>query len=323
MDAHPSCNFRTDESIPVSHAPPPTTARIEWLRRRVAMEARNRRSTMRGIRGLTPFRHAMRLLTSVEQYLPGGQRGRRNAANLVLVEATFSFPDLPPAFDGFTILHLSDLHVGNHPDTTRRAIDILAGIKVDLVVLTGDSQTAGKPTAPTVAAAIRPLLNGIHSREGALGVLGNHDGHELVSSLEAIGVRMLLNESMVIERGGQRLTFTGTDDVHNFFTPDAIQALRDSPAGFPVALVHSPELAAIAESHGFQLYLCGHTHGGQVCLPGGRPLFTACDLHRDLVAGAWRLGRMRGYTSRGVGVGRPGMRFNCRGEVAHITLRRG
>ena len=91
--------------------------------------------------------------------------------------------------------------------------------------------------------------------------------------------------------------------MHYFFTEAARSALAETPRGFKIAPIHSPELVEVAADHGYQLYLSGHTHGGQVCLPGGRPVITRLGRHRRRYArGQWRHGRMQGYTSTGVGV---------------------
>jgi predicted MPP superfamily phosphohydrolase len=80
-------------------------------------------------------------------------------------------------------------------------------------------------------------------------------------------------------------------------------------------------MAGEAATACYDLYLCGHCHGGQVCLPSGRPLITHLSRHRDLHAGLWRLGGMWGYTSRGAGLADPPVRFNCQGEVTEFRLR--
>ena len=88
-------------------------------------------------------------------------------------------------------------------------------------------------------------------------------------------------------------------------------------------LVHTPEVADMAAAAGHDLFLCGHTHWGQVCLPGGVPVVTALYANRALARGAWRRGDMLGYTHAGCGVSRIPVRFFTRGEVVSITLRRG
>ncbi len=133
---------------------------------------------------------------------------------------------------------------------------------------------------------------------------------------------MLVNESAILRRSDDAIVLTGLDDVHYFYTERARAALAAAPAGFRIALVHSPEAAGEAARAGFDFYLAGHTHGGQIALPGGRPLLTNLHRHRAYAAGPWRCGAMAGYTSRGIGVSLVPVRFNTRGEVTLITLRR-
>jgi predicted MPP superfamily phosphohydrolase len=144
----------------------------------------------------------------------------------------------------------------------------------------------------------------------------------MVAPLEALGLRVLLNETLSVARGEARLHLTGFDDVHYFYTPAADEAAATAPAGFRVALVHSPELAFHAERVGYRLYVCGHTHGGQVCLPGGVAVLTANELGHRFVSGRWMHGAMQGFTSRGAGCSGIPVRFFTRGEVTLITLRR-
>jgi hypothetical protein len=177
-----------------------------------------------------------------------------------------------------------------------------------------------------VARSTLPLaevLAGPKVRDRIVAVLGNHDPASMAEALEHFGITTLVNESLTIERAGERLVVTGLDDVHRFYTPAAKEALIEAPQGFRIALVHSPEVADHAAAAGFSLYLSGHTHGGQICLPGGRSIFTRLRRCRFGAQGEWRAGAMIGYTSNGLGVGEVPLRFNCRGEIAVITLRRG
>jgi predicted MPP superfamily phosphohydrolase len=172
-----------------------------------------------------------------------------------------------------------------------------------------------------IVAPLDGLLSGLRAREGCYAILGNHDCADMVPALEALGLTVLVNQSRSIERGGARVHLTGTDDVHYYFTESAHRALEAAPEGFKIALVHSAELAGVAAERGFQLYLAGHTHGGQICLPGGRPIFTHLTRHRGYASGLWRHGAMVGYTTTGVGTSGLTVRFNSRGEVVLITLR--
>ena len=249
-------------------------------------------------------------------------RGHSNALAPELHELTLSFPDLPAAFDGYRILHLSDTHFDFMPGLAEVATRLLSGTEVDLLALTGDVH--GHHRAP-LAQSIEPLariLSGVSVRDRRIGVLGNHDPADMAERLERLGVDVLINESLILERKGQRIVVTGLDDVHCYYTPAASRALVAAPPGFRIALVHSAEVADHAAFAGYGLYLCGHTHGGQICLPGGRPLLTRLRRCRFAVAGEWRFGSMIGYTSRGLGTSGVALRYNCRGEMTVITLRR-
>lgn len=249
-------------------------------------------------------------------------RGRRNALAPQLAEIELGFPQLPVAFDGYRILHLSDTHFDFLPALVAAARQLLSGVRVDLLVLTGDLQ--GDPGAPLdqSVAPLGAILAGIAVRDRRLAVLGNHDPADIVAALEGLGLEVLLNQSTVLERGGARMVITGLDDVHSHYTDAARDALLTAVTDFRIVLVHSAEIADHAAAAGYALYLCGHTHGGQVCLPGGRPIFTMLRRCRHAASGLWRQGAMIGYTSRGLGTGLPAIRFNCRGEATIITLRR-
>jgi len=251
------------------------------------------------------------------------RRGVRNALDIRLTELEFAFTDLPAAFDGFTILHLTDLHVDGLPGTMEAARAHAGGREVDLCVLTGDYRFRVQGPFEQILPGMAELVAAVRAREGILGVLGNHDDAAMVEEFERLGIAMLVNETRTIRRNGAAIHLTGTDDVHYFYTDAAPAALAAAPEGFRIALIHSPELADRAEGNGYRLYLAGHTHGGQVCLPGGVPVITHVGRFRRLACRRWRLGAMQGYTSTGVGVSALPVRFNNRGEVALITLRRG
>ena len=253
-------------------------------------------------------------------------RGRRNALDLRRVEIEVALPRLPPSFDGYRILQISDTHLDVLPELVDAAQRVLAGVEVDLLALTGDIH--GSPSAPIAYSVdlLMQALQDVRVHGPRLAVLGNHDPVEMAALLEDSGFDVLVNRSRVLERGGGRLRVTGLDDVHNFYTDAARTALNDygddRDGECRIALVHSAEMADVADEAGCAFYLSGHTHGGQICLPGGKPVITQLTRCRHAAAGLWRQGRMAGYTSAGLGVAEPAVRFNCRGEVTIITLRR-
>lgn len=302
-----------------------TEVRAAWEARRRELERSPYRSTPDGAR----HRRLWGVFESVSHLADWGlwsvglhARGVRNALDLRANDFEIGFPDLPPAFDGYRILHVSDTHLDELPALAPRAAELVRRLPADLLALTGDYRARTKGPFAHSIALLKPLLDAVDAPEGRFALLGNHDSADMVAPLEALGLRVLLNETTTLRRGADALHITGVDDVHYFYTDHARWALRDAPAGFRVALVHSPELADVAAEAGFGLYLCGHTHGGQVCLPGGRPVIAHLTRCRAFAKGRWRCGDMQGYTSEGLGVSGAPLRFNSRGEVARITLRR-
>ena len=301
-------------------------ARKRWHDKRKRIEQEivntNQRSSFHGPRTWLG-RHIPRAMSFFVRLSGFYARGRRNALSLSVQNLDFSFPDLPSAFDGYKILHLSDLHIGQIDDLPKMIGNKLSGIKPDLVVATGDFQSFGIPAAKETADMVSYLVSLVPAQDGWLAVLGNHDSHSLTNTLEAINVRVLANESVVISRNEDTLHFVGIDDVHAFYTPEALNALEKYRENFRIALVHTVDLVTLAADLGYNLYLSGHTHGGQVCLPGGRPVITALDSHRHLASGRWKVRDMQGYTSRGLGYGFAPYRFNCPPEVTVINFHKG
>jgi len=249
-------------------------------------------------------------------------RGRRNTGSILVKRNDVMFKELPPLFDGFTILHLSDMHVDMNEAAMQRLIELVGDIRYDLCVLTGDYR--GKNFGPFEA-----TLNGVarvraHLKEPVYGVLGDHDTIQMVPGLEAMGIRMLLNESEVIVRGDQQIYLAGIDDAHCFKADDIEKAALRIPHGeFSILLSHTPEIYRQAAHADFNLLLSGHTHGGQICLPGSIPIILDAVLPRRMGAGAWQYHDMAGYTSVGAGSSVVPVRLNCPPEITLHCLRSG
>jgi predicted MPP superfamily phosphohydrolase len=296
--------------------------RRAWRERREAMEARPSGKRWRGrLRGhlYHTARHVHDRLRPTRLF----RRGAERALALELTEITVSLPDLPPAFDGYRILHLTDLHLDNLVDTATVLADCVSMVETDLCVITGDIRDNIHAPLPLLTERLGHVVSALRARDGVLSVLGNHDSAAMVPPMESLGIRVLLNETISLSRGGNRLHVTGLDDVHRFETEAAEAALYAAPDGFCIALVHSPEVAGRAAAAGHRLYLTGHTHGGQFCRPSRKPFAVGLKRHRDLVSGLWRHAGMVGYTSRGIGACVIPFRLYCPGEVVLLTLRRG
>jgi predicted MPP superfamily phosphohydrolase len=145
----------------------------------------------------------------------------------------------------------------------------------------------------------------------------------MVPTLEEGGIQMLLNEHAVLEHSGEKIWLAGVDDPHYYETDNLDKALEGVPEdGFTILLAHSPEICRKAAFAGVDLYLCGHTHAGQICLPGGRPLLINSKCPHQCHSGLWSFEEMTGYTSRGAGTSSVDVRFNCPPEITVHTLRR-
>lgn len=250
-------------------------------------------------------------------------RGERNAAAIRVTANTVRLAALPAAFDGLRLLHLTDLHL-DAPIAYNHALvqAVLAAPRAEYTLITGDFRyrTHGDwQLAIEHLAALRPHLPG-----PVYAVLGNHDSIRMVPAIEDLDIRLLLNESVRLERDGARIHLAGIDDPHYFCADNFHRAARDVPVEeVAILLSHSPETYWQAAHCGFDLLLAGHTHGGQVCLPGGLALMTNADCPRAYCRGAWRYRELQGYTSTGAGSSVVPVRYNCPPEVVVHTLQCG
>ena len=247
-------------------------------------------------------------------------RGRRNALAIQVCENDIVLPNLPRAFDGFTLLQLTDLHVDMNREFVPALIAAVRPLDYDLCVLTGDyrARTFG-PYAETLT-GLEKLRT--HLKDTVYAVLGNHDTIRMVSGMEAMGYRLLLNERVKLHRDGETIYLAGIDDAHYYRMENFHRAAQDIPVGScSILLSHTPEAYRHAAHAGFNLMLSGHTHGGQICLPGGVPLITDADCPRALARGAWKYHDLTGYTSVGAGSCIVDVRINCLPEIVLHRLR--
>ena len=248
-------------------------------------------------------------------------RGYRNTLAIQLRHNEVGIARLPAAFDGFRLLHMSDLHGDLNPAAMTAIAERVAGIDYDACVITGDfrAQTFG-PWQPALD-ALRGLLTQL--TQPVYAVLGNHDSVRMVPGLEAMGVNVLMNEQVAITRGGESIHLVGVDDPHYYRVDSLAMAGHAVPDdAVAVLLSHTPEIYRQAAHAGFDLMLCGHTHGGQICLPGGIPITLDARIPRRLGAGPWRYLNMPGYTTVGAGSCIVPVRLNCLPEVVVHVLRR-
>lgn len=217
------------------------------------------------------------------------------------------------------ILHLSDLHLDECPVSQE---DILWAIKesgpYDFACITGDLST-GWPIDEITKNKVREIIKALKPKYKTFFILGNHDSGHIVPYLENQGVEVLTNQIATFPKDGILpcpIEFVGTDDPHYFYQKDALRILQEGKReSFRVGLIHTPELYKEAQQSGIDLYLCGHTHGGQIALPGGIPIIRRVYRGKRFAKGPWRYSGMLGYTSSGVGTSSMPIRFFTTAEV--------
>jgi predicted MPP superfamily phosphohydrolase len=248
---------------------------------------------------------------------------------LKIKRLTIPLHNLPVGLDGFRLVHLSDLHVGSvvPPWFLQRVVNTVHSLSPDLIVLTGDFVH----TYPDEIKGLRALLSSLQAPHGVFAVLGNHDyalnypGHVgipgveevVIHALEQAGVQILRNDWVPIGGGQRPFALFGIDELWSARArPTAVETIPDS---FPrVVLSHNPDTLSFLPKNGFDLLLCGHTHGGQVRLPPFPPLVTATT-NRRLWGGLSAQGRGWLFVTRGIGYTWR-VRFAARPECVEITL---
>jgi len=240
----------------------------------------------------------------------------------VIDKVIIPIPGLHPALEGFTIVQMADIHLRPYtqPNLVRRAVAIANQLQPDLIVLTGDFVWRIREAAFEIA----PLLAKLNARYGVYSVMGNHDYwlgiHALQAAFDESGLPILYNQGLTIGVGDAVLYLAGMDDGWAGH-PDRKLALDQAPSGAPVILLlHEPDLAdETSRDPRISLQLSGHTHGGQVIIPG-RPPFFHPYLGKKYPAGLYKVRDSWLYTNRGLGCISVPLRINCPPEITLLTL---
>ena len=251
-----------------------------------------------------------------------GWLGARRTAAIRLVDIPIA--GLPTALEGFTIVQLSDIHVGNtiRRDYVEAIVSRVNSLQPDVVAITGDLVDG---TVAALAHDVAPLAQ-LRSRFGTFFVTGNHEYYSgagpWLAEFQRLGFQVLLNRHVVIEQGGAKLAIAGVTDYsgHHFnaaHRSDPAAAIRGAPddVSVKILLAHQPRSASAAVDAGFDLQLSGHTHGGQFL-----PWNFFVRLQQPYTAGLARLRSMWVYTSRGTGYWGPPMRLGAPSEITQIRL---
>jgi predicted MPP superfamily phosphohydrolase len=249
---------------------------------------------------------------------------RLRTSHVVVESAKLSNPGTP-----LRLVQLSDLHVERLTRRDRALPGLVAGLRPDLIALTGDFLNTSYNDDPRALADLRDLLAQFHAPGGLYAVWGTAEvdyPHLLHPLLDELGIVVLEDQAVEVAVGEHRLWLMGVSCSRNLEADGArLRALlADAPPGaYSVLLYHTPDLMPQAAALGVDLYLAGHTHGGQWRLPGFGAILTSSRYWKRYEAGPYRQGQTQLYVSRGLGLegfGTPRARLFCPPEVVSLTL---
>ena len=232
--------------------------------------------------------------------------------------------NLHPNLEGFTIVQITDVHLYpmTQPDLIEKSVIMANGLNPDLVVLTGDYVWQELDAIDELA----PILAGLNAKYGVFSTLGNHDywldADVITGAMESAGLPVLINQGLSIQHGKGTIYIAGLDDGWSG-KPDLNETLdRADPAEPVILLCHEPDLADRYSLDGrVNVQLSGHTHGGQIRIPGIGALILPY-LGRKYDLGLYRVNDMLLYTNRGLGVISEPVRLNCPPEISQFILNR-
>jgi predicted MPP superfamily phosphohydrolase len=277
-------------------------------------------NTLQQFRGFSFSAAAVPLLAALSTLV-----GLLNARRLARVKSVdVPIADLPASLYGFTIVQITDIHIG--PTIKRRHLDAIVDavndLDADMIAVTGDLVDG---SVRHLSEHTQPMAR-LTARHGAYFVTGNHEYYSgavgWIAELRRLGLRVLMNEHVVLQHDGAHVVVAGvTDFSAHHFDPaqrsDPAAAIAGAPAdaGVKLLLAHQPRSAFAAAPAGFDLQLSGHTHGGQFL-----PWNFFVRLQQPFTAGLHRLGTLWVYTSRGTGYWGPPKRLGAPSEITHLRL---
>ncbi len=251
------------------------------------------------------------------------QYGKHLEPNRVVVERLqIPLKNLPPTLEGFKIVQLSDIHIDSYTkiEIVEEAVNTANRLQPDVIVLTGDYvQRSAEPIFDLI-----PAIAALDAKYGVFTILGNHElwtNADLIrDALEKGGLPVLMNEGLALRVGKAAIYLAGLDDVWSG-RPDLKMALDKLPPETPtILLAHEPDFADTFALDGrVSLQLSGHSHGGQVRLPGLGAIVLP-EYGQKYDQGLYNVNGMWLYTNRGLGLGSVPYRINCPPEVTEITL---
>ncbi|HZU85904.1 MAG TPA: metallophosphoesterase, partial [Anaerolineaceae bacterium] len=234
-----------------------------------------------------------------------------------------------PAGTSLKVVQLSDLHIERTTNRERKIPALVESLQPDIIVLTGDYLNLSYLDDPGAIADARSLLAQMHAPWGVFAVNGSVDSPERMQQLfDGLDIRVLSNEAIAIPVANSEITLIGLEDDEGWYFNQTIAALEKIMTGqskdqFQLLLYHNPDLMENAALDGVDLYLTGHTHGGQVRLPFYGAAVTFSAFGKKYEMGRYDINGMTLYVSRGVGLEgsfAPRVRFLCPPEVVLIEI---
>lgn len=266
-----------------------------------------------GVHGLGPFLKLSGLY----------QRGFQNTLNIHTTELTLVDAALPPAFEGFKILFLADLHIDGNDRLLAPLCEALAAVRPDICLFGGDYRFRVHGPFRIMMDCFQEMVRHIRTVHGMFGILGNHDSWEMIKPMERLGITMLINESVPIDINSDRIWLLGLDDPHYYECDDYAKANAGIPSdAFRLLLSHTTAVLPKLQAESINFCFCGHTHAGQISLPIIGPPITHSRLKGPYIYGPWRYGHIQGYTTSGAGTSGVPVRYNTCSEIAVLTLKK-
>ncbi len=246
-----------------------------------------------------------------------------DARDFEIVDLKVSIPDLDPSFNDYRIVHISDLHLGQWISAKRieGVVNLVNKLKPDLIAITGDSVSyvVNEPVLDMLR-----FLKNLKPNDATVAVLGNHDHwvgpDEIRKVMKESNIIELENDIYTLKRGDAMLYIAGVDSI-TLEKQDLEAVLRKLPSSGPaILLAHEPDFADESAATGrFSLQLSGHSHGGQMIIPGIGTPFRGSKF-RKYPLGEYQVGEMVQYTNRGLGTNVFWIRINCPPEITILRL---
>lgn len=242
-----------------------------------------------------------------------------------LVNVDVKIKNLPFTFHNYRIINLTDIHLGQwiSPEYLSGVVDYVNSLNPDMITLTGDY------VSYILEGYEDDLLNSfkrLKAKDGKFAVLGNHDhwadADEIRKILKKSNIVDLSNDVYTLEKDGEKLNISGVDSL-TVGADDFDKVLEKLPSdGASILLVHEPDFAKISSKTGrFDLQMSGHSHGGQLVIPGVKTTPFRCSYSFKYPVGAYNVDNMIQYTSKGLGTNSFWLRINCKPEITQFYLK--